>query len=132
MIKIITTKPYGFSVSFSIFAHTTVYEYNRLILILTTRWPEPPSNQILAIHFNCISREKIKIFVRPKSCNLRPSSNHFVNLSQLHDYLVTPIAPILNHNPPRQFLCDKILLTKKKKKNSWAICLLNKLPNMYS
>ena len=38
MIKI-TTKPYVFSVFISVFAYATVYEYSRLILILTTRWP---------------------------------------------------------------------------------------------
>ena len=45
-------KPYVFSVSFSIFAHTTVYEYNRLILILTTRWPGPLQTKFLPSYLN--------------------------------------------------------------------------------
>ena len=43
LIKIIITKPYIFSVLvFFAFSRTTVYVYNRLILILTSRWPGPP------------------------------------------------------------------------------------------
>ena len=52
MIKIITTKRYFFSVSFSIFAYTAVYVYNRLQLILTTRWPGPPQINFLPSNLN--------------------------------------------------------------------------------
>ena len=55
MIKVITTMSYFVSVSFSIFAYTTVCEYNRLILTLTTRWPEPLEIKIFAIQFKRIT-----------------------------------------------------------------------------
>ena len=52
MIKIITTKPCVFSISFSTFAYATVYEYNSLKLILTTRWPGPPQIKFLPSNLN--------------------------------------------------------------------------------
>ena len=86
MIKIIT-KPCVFSVFLAFLQIcTTVYEYNRLILILMTRWLGPlqikfvPSNLsvFFAIQFK-YNLGEIQGFL-PKSCNLRPSCNHFVNL----------------------------------------------------
>ena len=52
MVTIIPTMPYVSSVSFSIFAYTTVCEYNRLILIMSTWWPEPPQINFLPSNFN--------------------------------------------------------------------------------
>ena len=54
------------SASLTIFAYSTVYVYNRVIL--TTRWPGQwaPSNQIFAIQFKCIAVFMTKKFFQVK------------------------------------------------------------------
>ena len=82
MIKIITTKPNvsSVSVSFSIIPYSCI-RVQQTSINIDDQAARGPSNQVCANQFKYITLREIQGFY-PKSCNLVPSSNHFVNLVQ--------------------------------------------------
>ena len=62
MIKIIVTNPYVFLLSLAFPGYNTLrVEQTNINIDNQVAWA--PSNQIFAIQFKCITREKLKVFV---------------------------------------------------------------------